>query len=283
MNQRTGAPHGRWSRGLTSRVVRALTALVHALLELLLPVPCAGCGGPGGPLCGHCRTVLEGRPRPCVPRAHCPPVWAAGPYAGYGRRVLLAYKERADGQLAEVLGERLAAAYLASGWAAPDTLLVPVPARGGPGARNGPVSRLARLCALRSGGAASATVAPVLRYRRNVRPQVGLGRAERLVNRRGAFTVRPEPRSGRCARWAVRGGPGSGEGASRATEVRGRRVVIVDDVVTTGATIADAARALREEGARVAGAVVLAERSRPTALAAPVTGERPERRFYKPL
>ena len=263
MNQRTGAPHGRWPRGLSSWAGRVPTALVHALLELLLPVPCAGCDGPGGPLCGHCRTVLGGRPRPCAPRAHCPQVWAAGPYAGYDRRILLAYKERGDGQLAEVLGERLAAAYLASGWAAPDT-------------------RLALLCALRSGGVAPAPVAPVLCYRRGVRPQAGLGRAERLVNRRGAFTVRPAPRGGRCARRAGRGGSGGGTGPSGSSEVRGHRVVIVDDVVTTGATIADAARALRAEGARVAGAVVLAERSRPAAGPAPTAAERPERRFYKP-
>jgi predicted amidophosphoribosyltransferase len=241
MAQRTGAPSGRRRLGAPSLAHRLLTALLDPLLELLLPRACAGCAGPGGALCRDCRGVLERRPYRARPRDRCPPVWAVGPYAGRHRRVLLAHKAYGDRQLAEPLGELLATAYRASGWAGPDTLLVPVPARAGTWARQGQVTRLASACAHRAGTAAAGGAVPVLRYRRRARSQVGLGRAERLANRAGAFTAAHGSRFG----------------------LRGRRVVVVDDVLTTGATLAEAARALRAEGADVLGALVLAERSRP--------------------
>ncbi|MEV2273961.1 phosphoribosyltransferase family protein [Nocardiopsis sp. NPDC049922] len=223
---------------LIRRIGRVLERLFAVLLDLLLPQPCAACSGTPGPLCGDCRTLLERRPRQCAPRPGCPPVWAAGPYAGLDRRVLLAFKEGGVDALAAPLGARLAAVYAATGWSGPDTLLVPVPGRGPPWRRSGPVDRLAGVCLERSGGAG--WVVPLLRYRRRARPQVGLGRAERLTNRRGAFAADPG---------AVGGGVGPG-----------LRAVVVDDVLTTGATVAEATRALRSAGVPVAGAVVLAER-----------------------
>ncbi|OLT28241.1 hypothetical protein BJF83_01700 [Nocardiopsis sp. CNR-923] len=212
--------------------------LFSVLLDLLLPQPCAACSVAPGPLCGDCLRLLERRPRQCAPRPGCPPVWAAGPYSGVDRRVLLAFKEGGADALAAPLGARLAAVYAVTGWSGPDTLLVPVPGRGPPWRRSRPVDRLAAVCLERSAGAGR--VARLLRYRRRARPQVGLGRDERLTNRRGAFVADP----------GAVGGP-----------VRsGLRAVVVDDVLTTGATVAEAARALRDAGVPVVGAVVLAER-----------------------
>ena len=248
----------RWLGGPSAGLGRFLYALLVALLDLLLPRRCAGCAGPRGPLCSDCRASMARGPRPCVPRRGCPPVWAAGGHAGRERRVLLTYKEHGDPRLAEVLGERLTTALRASGRAGPDVLLVPVPGRWGDRSRDGPVARLARECARNAGTGYVRGTARLLRYRYAARPQVGLGRAERLANRAGAFVARPLP-----------------------PELSGCAVVVVDDVLTTGATLAEASRALRAEGVPVLGAVVLAERERPPRSSSFLDGP-PRRRFCKP-
>ncbi|KQT54005.1 MULTISPECIES: ComF family protein [unclassified Aureimonas] len=63
---------------------------------------------------------------------------------------------------------------------------------------------------------------------KQTRAQVGLGPAERRLNVRGAFAVPPE----------------------RVGEINGRRVLLIDDVYTTGATVSSATRALKRAGAR---------------------------------
>jgi predicted amidophosphoribosyltransferase len=70
-------------------------------------------------------------------------------------------------------------------------------------------------------------VAPALRHVRRVEDQSGLGTSERRGNLARALEVGPSWRD----------------------VVRGRRCVLVDDVVTTGATLAEAARALWSAGA----------------------------------
>lgn len=211
-------------------------------VELLLGAYCAGCGERGSLLCPACQDALTGAPRVCAPRPGCPAVWAAGPYAGRVRELVLAFKARGQRALAAPIGHALAEAALPG--VLPDpapVLLVPVPARRSAVWRRGydPVRLLAAAAAAASRELGrEAAVSPALRYRRRVRDQVGLGARERRANLDGAFETR------KAARRAV----------------RASRVVIVDDVVTTGTTIAEAAGALRAAGARVLGAVVVAER-----------------------
>ncbi|MFD0528513.1 ComF family protein [Kitasatospora arboriphila] len=165
-----------------------------------------------------------------------PPLYAAAPYAGPVRHLLIAHKERGALRLARPLGAALAAAVRSAAEAgapgAPGALLlVPVPsARRAVRARgHDPMLRLARAAARelsRSGRPALAAAA--LRHVRPVADQAGLSAAERHRNLHGALAVPPR----------------------RAALLSGRRLVLVDDLVTTGASLAEAARALRAAAAR---------------------------------
>lgn len=156
-------------------------------------------------------------------------VHAAAPYENAVRAVLLAHKERGALGLTGALGGALAAAVRAGAGQAAGArpvLLVPVPsARRATAARgHDPVRRIAVAAAteLRSGGVRAGVLA-VLRQRRTVADQAGLGARERQANLSGALAV-----ADGGAELLVRG-----------------RVVLVDDVLTTGASLADAARAVR--------------------------------------
>ncbi|KOV94386.1 ComF family protein [Streptomyces sp. NRRL B-3648] len=212
------------------------------LTDLVLPADCAGCGAPRTALCARCRAMLGAgvarRVRPVPEPAGLPVVHAVAPYAAEVRALLLAHKERGALVLTGVLGRALAGAVragLGKGGAGATAsgrgpvLLVPVPsARWAVRARgHDPVRRMALAAAaeLRRTGT-PARVAAVLRQRRAVADQAGLDARQRLENLAGALEVSP--------------GGGRLLGAGR--------VVLVDDLMTTGASLAEAARALRGAG-----------------------------------
>ncbi|MFG2291567.1 ComF family protein [Streptomyces sp. NPDC048595] len=219
------------------------------LAGLILPVACAGCGRPRTELCGECRRALarDGRGarrvRPWPEPAGLPRVWAGAPYADEVRAVLLAHKERGALRLAGPLGTVLAGAVRGLRPGGGPLPLVPVPSarRSVAGRGHDPVRRIALAAAgaLRKAGVgegAGARVLPVLRQRRPVADQAGLSARQRLANVTGALEVRGE--AGRL--------------------LTGQPVVLVDDLVTTGATLAEAARAIAAAGGRVTGAAVVA-------------------------
>ncbi|WP_405492292.1 ComF family protein [Streptomyces sp. NBC_00096] len=211
--------------------------LAGELAGLVLPVDCAGCGAAGETLCGVCRSALSGAGagpvRPSPSPAGLPAVYAAVAYREAVRAVVLAHKERGALPLAGALGAALAAAVRTGGVGGVgegEVALVPVPsaphrvrARGHDPARRIALAASARL--RREG--VPARVTPVLRLRRAVADQAGLGASERRENLAGALVARP--------------------GAGRVT-AGAARIVIVDDLVTTGSTLVEAARALRAAG-----------------------------------
>jgi predicted amidophosphoribosyltransferase len=227
-----------------------------ALYDLVLPSRCAGCPAPGAALCPACAAALVApfRHAPTPPPPGLPAVWAAGRYAGAVRAALLAYKERGRRDLAAVLGGALARAVRecgreragpparAGGGRAAGAVrlaLVPVPSRAVAARRRGGdhVRRLAdRAVAVLQGAGVDARVLPVLRLARARRDSAGLDAAGRARNVAGGFVAIISGETDRT--W---------------------QVVLVDDLVTTGSTLADAARALRVAGlAPVAAATVAA-------------------------
>ncbi|MFG2134437.1 ComF family protein [Streptomyces sp. NPDC048751] len=207
------------------------------LTDLVLPAECGGCGRPRTVLCPECRAALSGaaprRVRPAPEPPGLPVVHAAARYGDAVRAVLLAHKERGALSLAGPLGTALAGAVRAGlaearALTAPGAgvLLVPVPsARAAVRARGQDAARRIALAAageLRRGGT-PARVLAVLRQRRVVADQSGLNSRQRLDNLAGALAVVP--------------------GGARL--LSGGRVVLVDDLMTTGASLTEAARAVR--------------------------------------
>ncbi|KQS73394.1 phosphoribosyltransferase [Modestobacter sp. Leaf380] len=239
------------------------TGLVAPLADLVLPRACAGCGRPGRVLCPRCAALLAD-PRPAQPRRHptgFPPTVAAGGYAGSVRPVVNAFKERGQADLAAPLGTALALAVSAVLRAARDgpggvrpgpgrpVLLVPVPSTRAALRERGRdhVGELtaAAVRELRDAGLPVAA-APLLARRGRVRDSAGLSADERRANLAGS--VVPVARGRRY-------GPGR-------DGVRPALLVLVDDVVTTGATLTVAAGVLaghrHARDAPVVGAVVAA-------------------------
>lgn len=202
--------------------------LHRAAAALLLGASCPGCGQPGPGLCPGCSAALAALTPFRVPGSPTP-VWAAAAYEGLPARLVVAYKERRARPLARPLGELLAVA-VASGVAqaglgsAGPLVLVPVPSRPAAVRERGDdvTARLARRAASVLAAAGLPTrVESCLRHVARVGDQAGLGESERLANMRGSVAARP-----------------------RGAGVR----VVVDDITTTGASLAAAAQALRAAG-----------------------------------
>jgi ComF family protein len=221
-----------------------LRSLFSALLDLLYPPRCAACGGAGEPFCADCADALippgDGCPRCGRPGratvcgaclAHPPAfeaVQAGGLFGGPLADAIHALKYGDRPALARPLGRWLAAAVPLPPGAA--VLAVPLGRKRRLTRGYDQAGRLAGWVA-RAGGAP--LLAGALRRVRETPPQVGRSRVARAANVAGAF-------------------------AADSRRVVGRELVLVDDVVTTGATADAAARALMAAGARRVTVVALA-------------------------
>jgi predicted amidophosphoribosyltransferase len=236
-----------------------------AALDLLLPQPCAGCGASGHLVCPACAERLAGPARlrlPCPVPSGLPPPFAIAPYAGVVRQLIVAHKERGLTGLARPLGTALARAALTAAGTSSPVLLVPVPSSRASVRRRGqdPTLRIAREAATRATREAlrrhgdSRDARPViscvraLTHRRRVADQAGLTATARAANLSGALQAR--------------------------LDLRGHRVIVVDDVITTGATLTEAARALRAAGAEVPACAVIAATARASPPSTPLHDRR---------
>ncbi|ORA15281.1 ComF family protein [Mycobacterium asiaticum] len=208
------------------------------MLDLVLPLQCAGCGAPAARWCASCGRELAlkaDEPHVVSPRVDPQvPVFALGRYTGARREALLAVKERGRADLIAPLARHLALGiHRLLAWGMVDTPLtvVPAPTRRSAARRRGgdPVARMTRAAVA---GHPEIAVAAALRMRAFARDSVGLGTAARERNIAGRVLLRgPRP----------------------STEV-----LIVDDIVTTGATARESVRVLRAAGVRVAAVLTIA-------------------------
>ncbi len=217
-------------------VAEVLSLLREALLDalaLLQPVDCLGCGAPDRAICPACRVEIQpvrARRVRCDARLAVP-VWTAADYAGPVRAAILALKEHGRVDAARSLAPLLTVAVRGaaeSGAEAAAVELARVPTTRRAHLRRGldPLAELLR--------AARLPAANALRATRQWRPgsQKARDRRGRLAADHGRFRAR-----------------GS---------LAGRSFLLVDDVVTTGATLAAAVQAIEAAGGRVVGCAALA-------------------------
>jgi ComF family protein len=205
------------------------------LLDVLMPERCAACGAGERVVCAGCLSALQILRGPLCARCGAPTAWpvdrcvecavrplafararAAVAYDGPARTLVAAWKERGRRRLGRLFARLVAEAVPRP----PVTVVTFVPGERDRGLWRGqnPAEALARLVALEW----ELPVEPLLERARRVAQQRGLSRHARRTNVRGAFSAAHAPPT----------------------------VALVDDVYTTGATVAAAATALRRAGAR---------------------------------
>ena len=229
-----------------------IAAACDAVAETLYPTRCAGCELPGTLLCGECLSQLPrldqswACPRCGAPfgkqlctECHAPgstdhagrllpPAFSfdaarcACSYEEQAKRVMTAYKDGGEQRLSAVMVSEMLAA--AGGWAAQASLVVPIPPTPSHLRQRGwdHVEPLAT-------GVAAGLGLPLARPLRSARAadQRLLGRRERAANRSSTLALDP---------------------GANAAALRGASVLLVDDVLTTGATCSAAAALLKDAG-----------------------------------
>ncbi|MCC7359351.1 MAG: ComF family protein [Anaerolineales bacterium] len=227
--------------------------LAWAGVDIVFPPHCAGCGRPGARLCSACQSTIQDLARPLCALCGYPLLRGSGPacrvclggrrsiaplaglrsaafFQGPLQQALHRFKYKHDVILADTLGERLArSATLAD---VPAGLVVPVPLSAERLAERGynQAALLARAFAELRG--LPFTTRGVRRVR-HTPPQVRLNAEQRHANMAGAFAVEGSPPAGRT-------------------------ILLVDDVCTTGATLAACAAALLAGGAQAVWGLTLA-------------------------
>jgi predicted amidophosphoribosyltransferase len=209
------------------------------MLDLVLPLECGGCGAPSTRWCGTCASELA--PPPDAPHVVTPrvdpqvPVFALGRYAGTRRTAIVAMKDRGRTDLIKPLSHALAIGiHRLVTWGLLDVPLtiVPAPTRRTAARKRGgdPVTGMAKAATKNH---PDITVVPALRMKALARDSAGLGTAERERNIAGRVVL------------------------VKRTRIQ-QEVLLVDDIVTTGATAHESVRVLQKAGFRVAAVLAVA-------------------------
>jgi predicted amidophosphoribosyltransferase len=210
------------------------------MFDLVLPLECGGCGAPSVTWCETCSaaiTVAVDEPHIVTPRVDPGvPVFALGRYAGPRRQAVVALKEHGRADLVAPLAHALAIGiHHLLGWGLLEVPLtiVPAPTRRQAARRRGgdPVTRVATAAVAAH---PDIGVVQALRMKALVRDSVGLSTAARERNVAGRVLMTAKQLAA------------------------GRDVLVVDDIVTTGATVRESVRVLQTTGARVAGVLAIA-------------------------
>jgi predicted amidophosphoribosyltransferase len=201
--------------------------LLTSLEELIFPVRCLGCGALGLEICSQCRRFWQ----PRIYRSHSSrkphfPIYSSIPYSPIAGKVLLAAKEhgiqRAYELMVGALSHSLSLCLQEQGIG----FLVPIPSRKSVARLRG--RQFINELALEIGSGAQVPTYEILTHTRAVKDQSKLDAKERLENLDGALT---------------------------SMRYRSGKAIIVDDLVTTGVTLQEAARALRAAGIEVSAAI----------------------------
>lgn len=214
---------------------------MQALLDLLLPPRCGGCGREGRALCPPCRTHLARRmAEPAgmplglpssLPSGLVQVEWCSS-FTGPARAAIHALKYDGERRLVRPLGELMARRWRAAGIGGELLAAVPVHAQ----RRRERGFDQAELLAREVGRRLGLPFVPVLERAARTSAQHELGRTARAGNVGGAFMVSDRMRAHLAGRW----------------------VILVDDVVTTGATLNACATALLTAGAQAVSGLTLA-------------------------
>jgi ComF family protein len=227
--------------GPVTTIVGAVRAAAARALDAALPATCVGCLREGQPICGACAPALDARltiPAGVpiglpgeLPEGILQLEWCA-PFRGVTRDALHAIKYAAEQRLADPLGRAVGRRWSAAGVGADIVTNVPVHAERERQRGYDQAALIARSAARDLG----LPFAPALRRARATIAQFDLDRRDRARNVKGAFVVDPD----------------------HTADIRDRWVLLVDDVVTTGATLSASATALLDAGALAVSAITVA-------------------------
>jgi ComF family protein len=218
------------------------SAHVRAVLDLLLPPQCPGCGREGTLICSHCQLPFMRRlDEPSGVPIGLPGVLPAGivqlewcaAFTGPVRAALHALKYSGERRLAAPLGAFMAQRWETAGRGA--DLIVPVPVHATRRRERGfdQAEDLAKACGRKLG---LPVCVALVRQERTV-AQHALGRRDRAANVGHAFALRD---------------------TAAAEAVRGRWILLIDDITTTGATLSGCAAVLAQAGALATSALTVA-------------------------